>query len=319
MRKIYTLFLLLIIVFSCDKNRNNPTDIKPKYSNFQNDWQEKNLFGKVKEIEWYKSTYQDDKKEGKAILNLKEKFTDFGNLKEISNFDNQGVLIQKNTHKYNNEKFNFKIINKNNQTNSTYIFIRKKDTINKTETRKIFVNDSLNEEVKSFFDENGRVFKQIKIEGNDTTITRNKYKLNNKDKIISETQVRENVDGPIFIEKYKYDEKGKLIKFSHKSFGTEHITKTEWKNGRISKRAHYFISQDLKKHLNEETEYDKLYNPIDSKIYEDSKLNRELKYQYEFDQNGNWIKRNVSMKQYFANSKEFIPIYNETRKIKYWK
>lgn len=70
-------------------------------------------------------------------------------------------------------------------------------------------------------------------------------------------------------------------------------------------------------HLDEETEYDSLYNPIDLKIYHDSKLNRELKYSYEYDKSGNWIKRNISLKEYFADSKKFTPVYNEIRKIKY--
>ena len=46
---------------------------------------------------------------------------------------------------------------------------------------------------------------------------------------------------------------------------------------------------------------------------------RELKFDYEFDENGNWIKKNVSMKEHFNNSKEFVTIYVDTRKISYWK
>ena len=101
-----------------------------------------------------------------------------------------------------------------------------------------------------------------------------------------------------------------------------HIKTIKCKNkffGRIFKQTSYTISADLKKHKNNITEFDILYNPINSKEFEDSKLNRELKFDYEFDKNGNWIKKNVSMKEHFNNSKEFVPIYVDTRKISYWK
>lgn len=313
------MILLVFLALGCDRKRNSSTDLKPTYSNFDNDREQRKLFGKVKQVEWYKTVYQNDKKDGKRILNLKEEFTEFGSIKENSNYDNSGELIQNDVYEYDKNDFLQKIVSTNKRTQNSYVMAVYHDTINKTSKRKVVVNDSVNHEIIVFYNDKDFVIKQIAIEQNDTTIVEHKYEFNEADKLVLERQNDIESNKPIVTNKYSYDENGNLIHSSYKTEWIELITEKTWENQRISKQTEYTVSPDLKKNLDQITEFDELYNQINSKIYENSELNRELKYEYEFDENGNWIKREVSMKEHFAKSKEFKPIYLETRKITYWK
>ena len=319
MKKLNAFLLLSIILFSCEQKTSILTDLKPTYSNFKNIWQERNLYGKVKEIETYKTVYQKDKADDREIVNLKEAFTDFGALKEASYFDGQGELTENTILEYDKKGFNFKTLAQNKLANINSVSLKQRDTVNKTETNTAFINNNLKTLIKIFFNDKGKAVKQINIDGRDTIVTRTNYELDNVGNIVSESRIEGNETKPTYFDHYLYDKNNNLIESSFSAWGSTKIFKTEWKNGQIYKRTEYTISRDLKKQLNEETEYDKLYNPISLKIYQDSKLNRALKYNYEYDKNGNWVKRDVSMKEYLSNSTKFTPIYNETRKIRYWK
>ena len=193
----------------------------------------------------------------------------------------------------------------------------KNDTVNKNNVRTLIINDSLKQQITLFYDKKDFVTKQVAIKKGDTTTINHKYQFEN-DKLTSEIQFERDEQNPKQEFHYKYDNNGNLLESSTKTEWIEYLTETEWKDNRIFKQTEYTISADLKKHLDRITEYDRLFNPVNVKIYENSELNRELKYDYEFDQLGNWIKRTVLMKEHFANSDKFIPIYVERREIKYW-
>lgn len=303
---------------SCEEKQVYPTDLIPAYTDFENNWDERNLFGKVEEIKWYKTVFQNAEKEGKSILNLKENFTEFGSLKETANFDRDGEIIQNDVYEYDTEETHIKTTSKNLPAKINYILSISYDTINKTRVTNVIVNDTITQNIKVFYDNKDIPSKQIAIEQNDTTEVKFHYEFNKNDKVVSELQIDENNNDTIQISRFEYDEKENIILSSNKFLGSEYITEIEWKNERIKKQTEHSILPDQIKYLNEITEYDDLYNLVNSKIYENSKINRELNYDYEFDSRGNWIKREVSMKEHFAGSKTFKPIYIETRQIKYW-
>lgn len=242
MKKLYAFLLLSIIILSCGRKTEIPTDLKPTYSDFKNVLQEKNLYGKVKEIGWYKTVYQKDREDDKAILNLREGFTDFGALKEASCYDDQGELTQNDIFEYDNKKFIVRTISKNKPANINYIATRQRDSINKTETSKILINDSLKQEVKVFFNDKGKVIKQVNVDGKDTTITRTNYEIDKAGKIISEVRTEGNDTEPTYVDDYKYDKNENLIESSFKAWGSTQIIKIEWKNGRIYRKTQYTIS-----------------------------------------------------------------------------
>lgn len=171
----------------------------------------------------------------------------------------------------------------------------------------------------SYFDKKDYPIKRISIKDNDTTEVNYIYSFDNNEKIKFAEQKEKGNDKSTTTNLYEYDNNYNLIESSFKTEWMEIISETEWQNGRIYKQTSYTISADFKKHLNNVTEFDILYNTINTKKFEDSKLSCELKFEYEFDQNGNWIKKNVSMKEHFIDSNEFIPIYVDIRKISYWK
>ncbi|MFI2741478.1 hypothetical protein ACG2LH_01950 [Zhouia sp. PK063] len=312
MRKIYLLILMSFFLHNCKEN----TDLKPNYSDFENDLEQRNLYGKVKELEQYKAIFQNGEDTRDPLLNLREKFTEFGSLNKAEYFDNYGKITQIDHFYYDDNHFLKKSISENNLANQKTVQLISYDSIKKTTTRNITFNDSLNYKFISTFDSNDLIAKQIKIEAKDTVVRSYEYKFNDDNKKTLEKEFEEGKE--LSIGTYKYDKENQLIEYSNKEEWMELLTQTEWKNNRIFKQTDYTISADLKKYLDRITEYDRQFNPVNIKIYENSELNRELEYDYEFDQFGNWIKRTVSMKEHFANSNKFIPIYIESREIKYW-
>lgn len=303
---------------NCKEKAKLNTDLKPTYSDFENAWESNNLYGKIKELKQFKSNSQGENKFEKPILNLIQKFTDFGEINEVESYDDFGEPIQKDVYAYDNNDYLIKTISTNKPAELNYVMTVKNDTVNKNSVRTIIINDSLKQQVKVFYDKKNLVTKQVAIEKGDTTTVNHKYHFEN-DNLISEIQFERDEKKPNQEFHYKYDNNGNLVENSTKTEWIEYLTKTEWKDNRILKQTEYTISADLKKHLDRITEYDRLFNPVNIKIFENSKLKRELDYKYEFDKFGNWTKRTVSMKEHFANSNKFIPIYRETREIIYWK
>lgn len=317
MRKIYLLILISFFFLNCKEKAEFNTDLNPTYSDFENDREQRNLFGKVKELEQYKAIFQNGKDTREPLPTLKEKFTEFGSLFKTEYFDNYGEITQIDQFHYDSNNFLIKSISENHLAKQKTIQLISYDSINKTTTRNITINDSLNYKFISTFDSNDLIIKQIKIEAKDTVVRSYEYKLNSNNKRILEKEFEEGKE--LSIGTYKYDDENQLIEYSNKYEWMELLTETEWENNRILKQIDYTISADSNKHLDRVTEYDKQFNPVNEKIYEKSELNRELEYDYEFDQFGNWIKRTVKMKEHFANADKFIPIYIESREIKYWK
>ena len=319
LKKIHLLTLLSIILFNCQNKTELRTDLEPFYSDYTNALQEKNLYGKVKKIEYLKTTFQNTGNEDKSILKKIEEYTDFGELKRVEYFDNYGELLQTNVIDYNkNQKFIKSVtISKSNKSN--IIQTSEYDSIKNTSELTVFVNDTIDHKTTFYYGKNDYQVKRISVKENDTTEINSEQVFNDNNKLVFATEKEKGNDKSTITIRNKYDNNNNLIESSHKTEWVEMLSETEWKDGRISKQSSYTISADLKKQLNNVSEFDILYNIINSIEYKDSKLHRELKFDYEFDKNGNWIKKNVSMKEHFNNSKEFVPIYVDTRKISYWK
>lgn len=317
MQKLYLGLLLVLFVFGCTRRANDVLIAKPIYSDFKNVWEEKNLFGKVKEIEWSKTVYQRDKEDDRAILNLKESFTDFGALKETSYYNSLGTMTQHNIFEYNDKKFNFKTISTNTSENQIYTQIAKKDQTDNTEIRDISVGNKSINQIKIFYNDIGKIVKEVKVGLIDSILSKTSFKLDKSGRIISEIKVNGDGDEPIYSSNYEYNKTGNLIRSSFENFGATTSFENEWKDGQITKRRTYKLSQASKNNLEQEEEFDKLYNLVTKKIYGNSKVIRELKYTYEYDKHGNWTRRDISMRDNLSDSKMFKPIYNETRKIEY--
>ena len=117
------------------------------------------------------------------------------------------------------------------------------------------------------------------------------------------------------LHEFKYDNHGNLLEVNSKSdISGETKIAYEYDNlNRIIKKIEYEYGQ-----ISKETQFDKSYNPVNIKYIESSALKKEMKYKYEFDNNGNWVSRTAYLKEYFGESKKFQPMFIESREIEYY-
>tara|TARA_R110002049_G_scaffold200901_1_gene371614 strand:+ start:2951 stop:3895 length:945 start_codon:yes stop_codon:yes gene_type:complete len=314
LKKALHLILILSLFISC-KNKLN---IQPKYSDFETDLEARNLFGKVKEFSQFRANIKgsDKNQTEKQIIKLKESFNKNGFAKSSEYFDTFGITQQTTENFYDVNNYLQKSITIGQNFPKKMVELIERDTIKKTAFRKIVINDSLNYQFQSTLGKLDRIEKQTRIENGDTTQINYNYKLDSNENVIFVEEIGGKEKN---INEYKYDENGNVVESINGTDFFKIKTVTNYKDNRIIKVENYTISADLKQHLESITEFDNYYNPINEKTYQNSELNRETKNEYEFDNNGNWIKKTVYLKEHFANSKKFIPIYIESREIEYWK
>lgn len=313
MKKTIHLILILLLLFSCKKE----LDIRPKYSDFETDLEAKNLFGNVKKYSLFRANIQgsDKSQTEKPIIKLKESFNKSGFVKRMEYFDTFGKKQQITECFYDANDYLQKRTTKGGNFAKNMVELIKRDTIKKTEFRNITINDTLNIEFHSSFGKLDRIKEQIKIENGDTTYVRYNYKFDSNNNIILLEEIENETKT---VTENKYDQNGNIVESINGFDNFKMKTVRIYKAGQITKIEYYSIFDDSEQLLESVTEFDKYYNPINEKTYQDSKLKRETKNEYKFDDNGNWIIKTVSLKEHFYNSKEFVPIYIESRKIEYW-
>tara|TARA_R110002051_G_scaffold113010_2_gene185710 strand:- start:897 stop:1910 length:1014 start_codon:yes stop_codon:yes gene_type:complete len=315
LKRTIHLILILSLFISCK----NELNIQSKYSDFETDLEARNLFGKVKEFSQFRANIKSSEKKEteKSTINLKEVFTKNGSLKKSEYFDSFGKTQQTTENNYDEKGNLLKTITLNhNYPKKMVEELIHSDSLNRMESRIITINDTLNYQFILNFDQFDNIKRQLKIENKDTMIVNFKYEYDSKKRLIKSEQLEKNNKS---INEFKYNENGNVIESIFTSDFFKFKTVKTYVNKRLSKIENYSISKELKQELESITEFDNYYNPISKKTYQNSELNRETKNEYEFDNNGNWIKKTVYLKEHFANSKKFIPIYIENREIKYWK
>lgn len=276
----------------------------------------------MKSITWFKGTYLDNngKKTREPIKTFDEEFTELGASKKTEYFDDFGNLTQSTVNEFDEKGFLVKsiTINENGYRPFKSITTIKHDTIENLIIRSSTINDSLNFKYIEEYNEKGPLIKNTSIENGDTIVWTSKQEYNKHNKITFEEVTPSNGEEPKFFS-YEYDSLGNVVQSINGNKWMRHKAISKYKNHHLVLDSLFVISADEKEHLSEITEYDNFLNPINVKIYEESELNRELKNRYEMDKYGNWIRKVVSLKEHFANSKSFTPAYVETREIEYWK
>ena len=255
----------------------------------------------------------------KKKLQSKKWFTEFGALKRTKYFGTFGDITQIEEYKYDSN---------NNQIESNTELVGakrriktviKNDTINRTKTHKSYLNDSLVEINIVFYGENDRANKHLEIKNNDTIESTINSKYDGNKNLISEVQTENNGEESNTTGNYfRYDENDRIISSTFEMHHSKYISKYKWSDNKIVSREDYSILPDESKHFDESYVYDKYFNPIIHTKYRDSQIEQETKYEYEFDDRGNWIKRTVFLKQSRLGSKSFVKAYVETRQIEYW-
>ncbi len=316
MKHIYLLILIAYCFQSCIESTDFHTKVKPIYSDFENDLERRNLYGRVKALVQYRVVLRNGKLSTTPMQTSSETFTDFGSKIKAEYFALDGKLTQTEQCFYDDKNLLKKSVSQDHVTNQKRVELISYDSTYKTSTINLVINDTIHYQYISIFDKHDLRLKQLIIEVKDTLIRNYEYELNENNKVIQEKEFE--AGSQISSGTYKYDKDNHLIKYMKSFDGMEFLTELEWKNNQMLRQSEYTVSSVSNKDLNRLTEYDKQFNIVNEKFYDNSKLNREMHYEYDFDQSGNWIKRTISLKEHFANSDKFVPIYIESREIKYW-
>lgn len=312
MKKQIIKILLLLLIVSC-----NTINYKPKYKDFENAWERENLIGNVKKITQYKAnvTNLETGKTEKPVIEFKKEFTETGNISYQEHFNNFGKLQQYTKNTYDKNGFLIESISENSvmpmKTEQKAVF----DTIMKKQVSiHAISNDSIKFDAFFKYDKNGNLIKTISIENADTTINRLEYKYDDFKNIILKKQIQK-VDSVTYeyFDEFKYNQEGNIVESSFKSDYAETKSIYEYdKENRLLK-----ISEFQSDQIQKETTFDKFYNKTLVRFFVNEAPNREMKYEYKFDNKGNWIKSEVFVKENIETDK-IIPIFIETRKIEYY-
>lgn len=310
MKKQIIKILSFLFLIGC-----NNIDYKPKYKDFANAWERENLIGKVKKLEQYKANVTDFEtgKTDKPTIEFKKEFTEIGNISYQEHFDNFGGLEQYIKNTYDKNGFRIESISENSVMPMKSIEKAVFDTIIKKQiSAHVIYNDTLIFDAFFKYDNHANLIEQTNIQKGDTALGNFEYKYGNNGQILYKKQIDNQRNE--YTNEFKYDSKGNLIELINKSdfFGAmKTIYEYDSKN-RIKTITEYKSGQ-----IEKETSFDKFYNMTLVRFYVSNALHKEMKYDYEFDKSGNWIKREVFMKENFGDKKT-LPIYTETREIEYY-
>lgn len=315
MKKMLTIVLLISMICSCNNSSVMNENIKPIYSDFQNQLEELNLYSKVKKLETYRDDYQNGKKLGQPILDVVQEFTEFGSFSKTAYNQGFGKVFYTDEYFYNEDQDVIKHLTSSDQYDIEANLTYSQDSIYKISTANLTIDDSEKYKVILTNDSNDYLLKMVEISVNDTIVKDYKYKFNSENKILSKEVIGEY--GFINSESYEYNSNNRIEKFTNKVGEMTFIKESVWENNLLKKQLDYSIQNASQAHLDKVTYFDNLFNPISVEHYEKSKLKKVLKYKYKFDEFGNWILRQVLMQE-TSHSNKFLPVYEESRKIEYW-
>ena len=314
--KIHTLLSLgLILLSSCVS-----TGHKPKYNNFKNDLDRENLEGKVRSIEKGKSIESDSKAE--STKEFVKEFTETGNLASMKKYDVFGKPIYSTQNIYNKKGLKIKAFMEdlNMASKSVEEYEYKNDNLS---SAKVFVNDTLRNKSSFEYDKTGHLTRMMEIQiketslnTKDTTLNMFTHTFDKSGNVISKKNFQTTKNKSYnYSNTYKYDNKNNIIETNSDFdiFGSLKVVNIYDSKNRIEKSIEYRNKQIEKVIL-----FDKFYDESLISFYRNGTLERELKYEYEFDTKGNWIKRKAYVKNSSKHGDEFKFIYVENRKILYY-
>ncbi len=314
MKKIFFGLIVLFAIQSCNNSHDIPPNLTPVYENPKNMREAQNLYGNVKSLKQFKALVNNNDFE-KAEPEFYFQFTPFGEFEEDIYY--QGNDIHKNIYEYDTQNRLIKSVGSGSPADLNFILTIDYDTINRTETYKYWQNNEVIQQLKIVYDENKNISKQISIEAGDTVVFFRKNVIEN-DKVLSEIDYEKDPENPAQESHYQYNKKGNRISQTVKDVTSEYQTETVWENQKITHQKNYVIAPGQEKKLESVSVFNEIFNPINKKIYIDGKLNTEIKYQYKYDNHGNWIEKTTWQKEHWNKDEVFVLHFRQTREITYW-
>lgn len=314
MKNYLILFLILLILASCGSK----IDYRPKYENFKNDLERDNLNGSIKTIELFKASVENltSGATGEPFIQQKKEYNKIGNILIEYNYDDFGSLVATIQNKYDTDNNKIESITENYSIPSLIIEQNIFDSTGNLISTHVTIDDTIHIETLLYYDSENNIVKVIQIQEGDTASNSFQYKRNEADKVVSKTQIQTIGEKKYeYLNSYKYDNNGNLIELSLKSseFGSSKEIREFDRDNRLKKATKYQNGQ-----VQTELEYDEYYNQTIYKSYYNGDISKDMKFEYEYDKKGNWIKKDAFVNDLSNKSDEFIKVYTETRKIEYY-
>lgn len=314
MKNYLILFLILLILASCGSK----IDYRPKYENFKNDLERDNLNGSIKTIELFKASVENltSGATGEPFIQQKKEYNKIGNILIEYNYDDFGSLVATIQNKYDTDNNKIESITENYSIPSLIIEQNIFDSTGNLISTHVTIDDTIHIETLLYYDSENNIVKVIQIQEGDTASNSFQYKRNEADKVVSKTQIQTIGEKKYeYLNSYKYDNNGNLIELSLKSseFGSSKEIREFDRDNRLKKATKYQNGQ-----VQTESEYDEYYNQTIYKSYYNGDISKDMKFEYEYDKKGNWIKKDAFVNDLSNKSDEFIKVYTETRKIEYY-
>jgi len=309
------IILSFFILMSC-----NNIDYKPKYKDFANAWERDNLIGKVNKLDEYKANVTDYEtgEAEKPIIVFKKEFTEIGKISYQEHYSSFGKLEQYTRSKFDDKGYRIESVSEDCIAHSrTFTTAKYDDLSGKLVSAHVKINDSINMDVSYKYGKHGNIVEQTGVRNGDTTLKRFEYIYGEKGRIILKKQIENSKYGiNEYLNEFKYDKNGNLIKVTNKSgiFGVSKLTYEYDGENRRKKDTRYNSEQ-----IQKETSFNNRYNKTYEKFYRNGSLDKEIKYDYKFDNKGNWIERKALIKEHYGENNKWLPVYVETRKIEYYK
>ncbi|TKG90462.1 hypothetical protein EYV94_23955 [Puteibacter caeruleilacunae] len=314
MKKQLLLYVGLCLLMACTK-----VDYQTKYRDFNNAWERENLHGQVKSLVLYKADFSDNKglELNDRVVCARKEFTNFGELTLRENYDRYGSLNQSEKFIYDEANHMVKYSNENFTAASVMVEHCKYDELGNKIASNVTYNDYKRMTASFEYDDRGNIINQTQVDIGDTATYKFEYKYNDKGDMCWKKRSNVKSDGLKAVNEveFAYDEKGNLISVINKSdiFGEMKSLNEYDKQDLLRKTTQYKDGE-----ISKETTFDEYFNPELVKFYKEGKLIKEMKYEYDFDRQGNWTSRKIAVKELRESDAVFTPVVKESRDIKYF-
>lgn len=316
MNKLFVLAFLISFLMSCSESSNN----RNGYHDFQNDWQRYDLYGKVKKVVFmypkedyhyadstrtlWKRKVQEFSKEGFLLKDEDYFFGDRFTKGVYYTYGEDNELIK--TFK---KSIDYQSGQEYTETEERVAYDREK----RMRTFKKYNNGELQHTKNIYYDSNDYKIKILYTEpGRDSSTLTFVNQYSDEDQLIY--QIAEyNFSPNDTIKRRTYDSQGRLIKESNKFHHSEYT----YEGAILVKENKYDTYKSGKKFNLETIKYNKSHFPVYEFFTSNHTLTFESKYEYKYDEKGNWIQQIVYDKS-FSEPFEYKKDEENIRKITYW-
>lgn len=253
---------------------------------------------------------------GEPFIQQKKEYNNNGDILIEHNYDYFGSIVATIQNKYDSDDNKIESITENYSIPSRFIEQYIFDSTGNLISIHASIDDTIQIVAMFFYDSKNNIVKAIQIQDGDTASDNFQYTFNEDNKVVSKTQIQTVGEEKYeYLNSYKYDNNGNLTELFVKSseFGNSKEVREFDSNNRIKKTTKF-----LNDKVQSELEYDEYFNQTIYKSYNDGVISKEMKFEYEYDKKGNWIKKDAYVKDLSNKRYKFIKIYTETRKIVYY-